>query len=284
MKLAITLCNELNETKTLQWNIGTSGIAARWANLLKTTARHNDNYYSNFDWWMAGHTQEHLDKIVSTMSTICNKLNDEKGFNIPAHWFENINRESLNQLHLEFHELAERTPDDPDVNQLNYIVHNAESCLSNIKWNKKFSNLIVNFNVFAQELLLPEDYLEFEHYSIPPGSLILGYDTIGKNLFHCYTDQDLDLISKNMVRPKVTLTSAVNCYISGMQETREPQNYYKWCDNNSILDAHGYDCRMPLHSGGQCIIGDPIDWDADGLTEWLLDSSGVHVHHWSLED
>lgn len=284
MKLIVKLRNSRGQYKNIQWSIRNLGIAARWANMLKTTPRQNQNYHSEFDWWMAGYTQEHFDKIVSAMSTVCARLNAEKGFDIPAHWFENISRESLNQLHLEFHELAESAPNDSDVNQLNYIVHNAESCLSNIKWNKKFSNLIVNFNVFAQEPLLDSDYLEFQHYSIPPGSLILGYDTIGKNLFHCYVDQDVDLMQRRMVRPKITLTSAVNCYINGMLETQEPQNYYKWCDDNSVLDAYGYDCRLPQHSGGQCIIGDPVDWDADGLTEWLLDSSGVHVHHWVLED
>lgn len=283
MKLAITLRNNLDETKTLQWTIGTSRLAVRWANLLKNTPRHNNNYHSEFDWWMAGYSQQHFDKIVSTMATVCAQLNADKGFAIPAEWFENVTRDSLNQLHLEFHELAERTPNDSDVNQLNYIVHNAESCLSNMQWNKKFSNLIVNFNVFAQEPLQPDDYVEFDHYSVPPGSLILGYDTIGKNLFHCYTDRDLDLISKNMVRPKITLTSAVNCYINGLLETQEPQNYYKWCDDNRILD-HGYNCRQPLHSGAQCVIGEPLDWDAEGLTEWLLGGGGVHVHHWCLED
>lgn len=284
MKLTITLCNDLNQTKILQWTIRNSGLATRWANLVKSTPRQNDNYHSEFDWWMAGYTQEHFDKIVSTMATVCARLNADKGFDIPSDWFENVTRDSLNQLHLEFHELAERTPNDSDVNQLNYIVHNAESCLSNIRWNKKFSNLIVNFNVFAQELLMTDDYLEFDTYNILPGSLILGYDTIGKNLFHCYTDQDLELVSKHMVRPKITLTSAVNCYINGMQETQEPQNYYKWGDDNDLLATHGYDCRLPLHSGGQCVIGEPLDWNAEGLTEWLLSGSGVHVHHWALED
>jgi len=284
MKLAITLRNNLGQTKILQWTIGNSNLATRWAKLIKNNPRQNEHYHSEFDWYMAGHTQSHFDKIVSNMATICKKLNADKGFNIPVHWFENVTRESLNQLHLEFHELAERSPNDSDVNQLNYIVHNAESCLSNIKWGKKFSNLITNFNVFANTPLLPEDYLEFDTYSIEPGMLILGYDTIGKSLYHCYTDNDIDLIKQQMIRPKLTLSSATNCYISGQLDSREPAQYYKWCDDNDILGEYGYDCRAPLHSGGHCVIGTPINWDTETLTEWMVNSESIRVQHWELQD
>ncbi len=282
MKLTVTLSNQ-QEIKTLQWLISESDIATRWASLIKTAPRQNENYHSDFDWYMAGYTPEHFDKIVAQMTAICSRLNAEKGFDIPVDWFQNLTRDSLNGLHLKFHELAENIPNDPDINQLNYIVHNAESCLSNIKWNKKFSSLIFNLNVLVQEPLKPEDYLQFDQYNIAPGSLILGYDTIGKNLFHCYTDQDLDLVSSGMVRPKLTLTSAVNCYIAGMPELREPQQYYKWCSDNN-LTQYGYDCHDPLHTGGSCVIGTPINWDSDGLTEWLVNSGSVRVKHWAIED
>lgn len=283
MKLTVTL-RSTSETKTLQWRIGDSKLARRWANLVTSTPRQNENYYSDFDWWMAGYTQDHLDKIVNRMATICAKLNAEKGFDIPSAWFLNINRESLNQLHLQFHELAERISNDSEINQLNYIVHNAESCLSNMQYKQKFSNLIVNLNVFAQEPLTQEDYLEFTEYSIAPGTLLLGYDTIGKNLYHCYQDNDIDLIGAGMVRPKLNLTSAVSCYIAGSPNSTEPARYYKWCEDNNILDQYRYDCHAPLHSGGHCVIGTPVDWNADQLTEWLLNSDGVQVHQWAIED
>lgn len=284
MKLTITLCNKHNENKILQWSIMDTNIATRWAKLVKSTPRHNDNYHSDFDWWMAGYTQEHFDKIVNSMATICARLNAEKNFNIPPEWFENVNRESLNQLHLKFHELAETIPNDPEINQLNYIVHNAESCLLNMQCNQKFSNLILNLNVFAQETLTESDYLEFDAYSVTPGSLLLSYDTIGKNLYHCYRDNDIDLIRTGMVRPKLNLTSAISCYISGSIDNREPARYYNWCQDNDILSKYGYDCHLPLHTGGCCVIGTPIDWDSDTLTEWLLSSTDVHVHQWIIED
>lgn len=284
MKLTITLRNDLDETKTLQWTIGNSNLATRWAALVKSTPRRDKNYHSEFDWWMAGYTQEHFAKIVNSMAFICARLNAEKGFDIPAEWFENVDRDTLNRLHLKFHELAENIPNDPAINQLNYIVHNAESCLLNIKWNQKFSNLILNLNIFAREPLAQEDYVEFTEYSVAPGTLILSYDTIGKNLYHCYKDNDLDLISAGMVRPKLNLTSAISCYIGGSIDAREPARYHKWCKDNDVLARHGYDSHNPLHSGGCCVIGTPIDWDADSLTEWLLSGSSVHVHHWCLED
>lgn len=284
MKLTVTLQNDQLENKILQWILKDSSIACRWANLVKSTPRQNENYHSDFDWWMAGYTQEHFDKIVASMATICSRLNLEKGFDIPPEWFNNVNRESLNQLHLKFHELAERIANDPAINQLNYIVHNAESCLLNIHWKQKFSNLILNLNVFAQEPLTADDYLEFTEYSVAPGTLMLSYDTIGKNLYHCYKDNDIDLIGSGMVRPKLNLTSAISCYIGGSIDNREPSRYHKWCDDNDILGKYGYDSRSPLHSGGCCVIGEPQDWDADSLTEWLLGGSGVHVHHWCLDD
>jgi hypothetical protein len=283
MKLTVTL-RSTSETKTLQWQISNSKLAQRWVNLVTSTPRQNENYHSDFDWWMAGYTQEHLDKIVKQMATICAKLNAEKGFDIPPDWFLNVNRDTLNKLHLEFHELAERTPNDSAINQLNYIVHNAESCLLNMQWKQKFSNLILNLNVFAQEPLTAEDYLEFTEYSIAPGSLMLSYDTIGKNLYHCYKDNDVALISAGMIRPKLALTSAISCYIGGSIDRREPARYFKWCSDNDILGKYGYDCHAPLHSGGHCVIGTPDDWNADQLTEWLLNSDGVQVHHWAIEN
>jgi hypothetical protein len=284
MKLSVTLQNNLSETKILQWNIGNSNLAIRWANMLKNKPRRNEYYHSEFDWYMAGYTQEHFDKIVNRMSNICKKLNLTKGFDIPSSWFENLTRESLNQLHLKFHSMAEDMPSDDEINQLNYIVHTAESCMSNIHWKQKFSNLIMNFNVFDCEDLVESDYLEFTNYSVGPGTLILSYATIGKNLFHCHMDNDLELVKNHMVRPKLTLTPAVNCYIGGSEDRRQPARYYKWCDDNNILDQFGYDCHAPLHSGGHCIIGVPIDWDADTLTEWLVDSESIRVQYWELQD
>lgn len=284
MKLTITLTNLQCQDKTLQWDIKDSTIATRWANMLKTTPRQNENYHSAFDWYTVGYTQEHLDKIVSNMSAICNKLNLTKGFDIPNSWFENLTRESLNQLHLKFHSMAEDIPSDKDIDQLNYIVHNAEACMSNMYWKQKFGNLVANFNVFDCEELSESDFLEFNNYSIEPGALILSYATIGKNLYHCYIDNDLELIQNQMVRPKVTLTPAVNCYITGTNASHQPVQYYKWCDDNNIFDKYGYDCRNPMHTGGHCVIGTPIDWNADSLTQWLLDSTDVHVRHWALED
>lgn len=259
-------------------------MAQRWANMLKTSPRRNQDYHNAFDWWIAGHTQQHLDKIVNSMATTCAKLNAEKGFDIPPEWFLNVTRESLNRLHLKFHELAEVAPNDFEINQLNYIVHSAESCINNMHYKLNSSNLFVGFNIFDHEPLTPEDYLEFTEYVIAPGALTLSYATIGKNLYHCYNDNDIDLISAGMVRPKLTLTPAANCYLNGSNNYREPARYFKWCEDNNILGKYGYDCHDPLHSGGCCMIGTPTGWDGNEVTEWLIDSVGVHVHHWAIED
>ena len=284
MKLTVTLHNDLGEPKILQWQIADSNIAARWANMLKVTPRRDQNYHSPFDWYTVGYTQEHLDKIVAKMATICNKLNLTKEFDIPSSWFENLTRESLNQLHLKFHTMAEDVPSHKDVDQLNYIVHNAEACMSNMQWKQKFGNLVMNFNVFDSDELTDAEYLEFNNYMVTPGALILSYDTIGKNLYHCHMDNDLELVKNQMVRPKLTLTPAINCYITGSEDNRQPAKYHKWCTDNNVLALYGYDSHSPLHSGGCCVIGTPVNWNADDLTEWLLSSTEVHAHHWELQD
>lgn len=274
-----------DESKTFEWEITKDPLAQKWLDILRNCPRATEDYNSDYDWWSVGHTEEHFNTIKERMKTVSSKLNAENGFEIPLEWYENLNRENLNRLHKKFHEIAENlSMPNLDVNMLNYTVHVAESCLTNISNQTRTGYFVYFYNTFANIPLTEEDYQSFNCYNVKPGQLVLSYSTIGKNLYHCYVDNDMTIIKSRMVRPKQTLTSSTSLYINGQYQPNEPAGFYKWCQDNQI-DQYGYDYTAPEHTGGQCIIGNPVGvWDEDSLINWVLNSDRVKVRRWSLID
>ena len=171
---------------------------------------------------------------------------------------DKINRENLNQLHKQFHFYEEAHQDEVGRHRkayqdLNYMIHSIETMLA------ESSN--TQYAVWASEPYshsIPIDNSIRPYWSTktlvrPPGSLYLGYATIGKNLRHVYMDNDVQLVLEDGIRPQQAITSEVLLFCdSARMLDSNVQNILiqRWAKNNNLKinfeDPAIKNCNLPF--------------------------------------
>lgn len=158
-------------------------------------------------------------------------------------------RDLLNYLHHEFHKFEENYPIsnsllyDP-LQQLNVDVHAVEHLLY-VAPDHRASRL--SFFYFTKTGLEKPKLTEemFPYFNIDclvNGCIYLGYHTVGKNLQHCYVDNDIELVKKGMVRPQQFISSEVSIVFSIKEDFSEHYAEYmkekieEWVIDNSLQD------------------------------------------------
>ena len=281
----VIFSNNTNGEISCVWKVREHALAKQWLEILKSFDS-TRGYNSDFDWIMAGNTPGHLETIVNKMRSISEKLVREKGMAIPLELYNNLTRDALNTLHLKFHELAENiSGSDNDLDWLNRIVHRAEMCISNVENNSTRAAVTLQLNAYQRIPLDDKDRVLFDAKTIVPGTLIAGYSTIGKNLFSAYWDRDMTLLETKMVRPKIDMSSEVVITMSNYNISIKDEGYFKWCDENKILEKYGYDCRAPEHTPYSLVLADPIEFDNNKLNDFLIAADlgeAAFVKHWEV--
>lgn len=97
----------------------------------------------------------------------------------------------------QWHERFEHTQHcyDPQWHEINLLIHQAQ-------WSTAGKSRVGYFHYSADQLDLPEitdeQRRDFQ-YAAQPGDLVLGYHTIGKDLWAAYTDRDHQLVRNGAV-------------------------------------------------------------------------------------
>lgn len=284
MNFIVTLENSVGEKRQLNWHLLDNPLIRRWIDLMRN--HRAETFHSQWDWWALGYSREHLDTVWSEMQDLVTLINKKDNAGINVLLIQSCTRENLNELHKQFHLLAENNNPSKEIHRLNYLVHIAENCVSNLSSGTDFGFMVSRFNNYYVEPLTNDDYQYFDSYIIQPGDLSMGYSTIGKNLRHCADNDDLEVIKQGMVRPKITLTSEIHAVFGSAgkgQRTEETvkNNYFKWCDDNNV-ESYGYNYREPVHTGGYCILGRMTDFDHREFTNWVITSDRVIVVDWQI--
>lgn len=283
--LEIAFRNNKNERNVFRWLVNNKTITQKWLTLLRGTP---DRYHHPWDFWAVGHTSDHYEIIKNSIIEISQRLNQQHGFDIPLELCYNLTQENLNTLHLKFHEVAEKLPSSiDDLDQLNRLVHNAETTQRNLQWPGRDNYAIFTLNSFNKQPLVLDDYLEFDADCIPAGSLTISYSTIGKSLFNCSSDNDLLLVQSNMVRPKIMLSCEVKLSLSEIDQSnsRAISDHYRWCENHNVKQF-GYDPYDPIHITKECVLALPHESDIGNLYQWAIDSNmgEIVIESWALGD
>lgn len=85
------------------------------------------------------------------------------------------------------------------------------------------------------ENLLPQDYILFNAETFW-GYLYLGYNTLGKNWISIATDNDLDVVKRNAVRPQKRFAAEFILEFKQKGQLYATQNmFYNWILNNNLL-------------------------------------------------
>lgn len=284
----VVLQNQIKEEVQCIWQVRDHKLAKQWVEILKSFEPER-GYSSDFDWISVGNTAEHLNYIIDKMRVISENLVAEKNLDIPVHLYNNLTRDSLNILHMKFHELAEdlQPLSDSGLDWLNRVVHRAEMCIANIKNKSAGAFITLQLNAFKRIPIVDEDRSLFDSSILTPGLLVAGYSTIGKNLYSAYVDNDISLLENQMVRPKLDMSSEVRIVVTNqtINRTSNFNDYFKWCDSNKVLEKYGYDCRAAIHVPYELVLADPVEYDNTKLNDFLVSSDlgdSAKVKHWEV--
>jgi len=168
----------------------------------------------------------------------------------------------LNSLHLMFHKYSENNSTDYEWDLLNIRIHHLEQQIKNMKsYQKQIAvlNCVIadkETNLVEQRPIL-DNLREFWGYIPRSGDLTLGYYTLGKTIWNCVNDNDVECVRQNMVRPQIMVSTENLCRISKIHAPNDVANESRhlivknWIRQNSLEDF--IDLNLPEN----CFHGKP---------------------------
>lgn len=224
-------------------------------------------------------TLEKIQNIWAEMYQGVQAVNSKQWIDIdyldmPEHFDPNNNPQALlNHLHYEFHRFEEailterwRIIDnsyDP-LQIVNVLIHKLEQMTTN--WFSGFdlekTLLVSTFFIHRTNPTdgnpslslrpITDDLYQYWNPSDSNGVLLLGYHTVGKTLYHCYRDNDVNLIRQGMVRPQVTIGTETQMFFGGWPVVdQQPllEGMHQWVRDNQLENyVNSYE---PKHSLSQ---------------------------------
>lgn len=116
--------------------------------------------------------------------------------------------------------------------------------------------------------LEPEDYRDFT-LEENPGDLWLDFGTVGKDLFHCFCTNDLELVQQQMVSAQWELKPWVS-YLWSRRTASDAQKfageYFKWIQENNL--SQYIDINDPKYTPGRHRLGNCISHDFSNSQEF----------------
>jgi hypothetical protein len=255
-----------SDVKTLRYQIIDSPVADAWWNIVQGALASPDCHISN-NQWIHNAPNDSIDALWERMKLLIDELNTGRHGQLPqlvmpAQFNPNIDySDILNYLHLQFHEFSEQkqnhTTDYTPISELNVLIHKIEAVLQQGPMSCGFY-LDWQFSTEAPRVINIEDTELYQHWTSARtfGDIMLGYHTIGKNLWMCYKDNDVDLVKSGMFRQQQTISNEVNLiFRSDLKRYSKNNNFLflcKWLDDNNLTQY--VDMTKPYN----CAIGQPL--------------------------
>ena len=225
----IDFSNERGNKETLRYQIADTPVSRIWLDRVRWhLALPNCHIFDN-QWAATYPSLEIIQDLWRVMKRLVDEANSGKFIQIdyidmPPEYDPDIdNRDLLNYLHFEFHRFEEILAGtlvvyDP-LQQLNVEIHKLEAMLETVH-DSKTALLCCGFFLHGNRYASPTggDFVvpiedpslyQYWNYDDAFGDLLLGYHTVGKNLQHCWHDNDQELIRRNFIRPQTTISCEV---------------------------------------------------------------------------
>jgi len=225
-----------------------------------------------------------LDKIQQTWNEMYQGVQaanskqwvDVDYISMPEHFDPDNNPQALlNHLHYEFHRFEEAVANEPwrVVNKtfdplqiVNVLIHKLEQMTNTWFAGCEPDKTLLVSTFFVHRVNsydgnpvlairpIPTELYQYWNHGDVFGVLLLGYHTIGKNLFHCYKDNDVELVQRGMVRPQIILGTETQLVFSKWQHRTGQQAQYlremhQWVKDNHLESF--VDLNDPKHNLSQ---------------------------------
>lgn len=160
--------------------------------------------------------------------------------------------EALNYLHKRFHYIAEKFHGMPDptkcdftaiarkLSEINTAIHRIENRTMIANAAGGYVNITLR-DSYKRSTYIDDDLRRYFYHEpniqTRPGDLWLSYGTIGKTLWDCYRDNDVQLVREMGLRPKITITSEHAISFGARVPTNLQDNLLqvvKWLQDNKL--------------------------------------------------
>ena len=289
MEFIVTFRNHKNDEMRFKWELFDRRYTTAWSELmLDWKSKWKDGVPQFKDKWFISSTNEDFLNYIKEI-----KQHVERIDSIGQHYVgsekinENITREELNRIHEEFHkyvETCEKNSDNPDIREteelchkLNDLVHLTEIAEKNRHLPNPDKRIIATA---TPHMHVDYNDTDYEHFTCTmcKGWIYVGYATPGKNLFHCFCDDDIPVVEKNLVRQSQGLSNELHIELDGlndidsMYESGVTKKYYEWCKENDV-EKYGYEYTKPIYKPGRIPLAKPID-NVDDLVKFFESRQG----------
>lgn len=270
MKLYFELENTQGEKRPFTYQLGTGPTVQKFERVTREALTKLGNFPHGLSFGFRPNEHD-LSQRVERMNHLIDLINREgqvtiAGPLVPA---SELTQERLNFLHLKFHEYEEREASSPSftvtaksLRELNILIHQIEQNRASLN-----APVFTQYLIFLLQKTIDTPMDEADHLNktleLHHGDLMLGYCTVGKSLFHCYKDNDIELVRSKMVRDQVTINTEVVCAFpqiddDALKAKAEVERFHQWCERHQVQDF-GYDYRLPLHRPGNVCLGKLIE-------------------------
>lgn len=280
---------DVNDVKSVFWRIADTPVADAWLETVRWHLALPDCHVFENQMSTFIPTLEKTRAVWQNMRRLVDEANSGKYIQLdgkiemPDEFDHTIdNQPLLNFLHYEFHRFEEAVANqrigvaytyDP-LMILNVEIHKLEKMVKMFDPNGKDSNpnnILMNctffFNGDRQKLPQPgvstipvkPEWYPYWNHDYDYGDMVLGYHTVGKNIMHCWHDNDTDLIKKDMLRPQKQIGNEVLLMFRGYPVTTGEAEHHvtlihKWIKDNN-LESY-VDLSLPEHNvSGQPLLG-----------------------------
>lgn len=222
---------------------------------------------------------ENIQDLSSRLTFLIDKLRNQFNFNLPS-WSGvkegSYNQSELNRLHEEFHRQEDAlnrvekqavvTPEMKEyLEDLNIYIHKIEAAKRNRNAPDKFC-VTTKLNIGDRKSTKVDMTQELRECFAPTpvtdqvGSnnvhIALGYHTVGKDIFSCFLDNDIELVRGGLVTPQRAIWSEFNIiampYFKVSEHKALQSKLNQWVRSNGlqeIIDTNAPEnnyCIQPL--------------------------------------
>lgn len=240
VNLKVDFVDDEDKIHSLLFNIYNSKLARRWANLVLRNQKNSDAKL-NFTFINSTSTN----KIIEDLNICITNINQVYDKSIKLNKFvDKLTTQETNDLHEEFEIYGNRinylknqqskAPPEKiywteelhnNFLRLNDLIHLYEEAVNNK--NSKFLNMSVLYDYYPQEHFQPiqESDKIWLRDKFAWGGVYLGYNTLGKDWLKVISDNDLEVINREQVRPQERFSAETwinfgpdfNDYYSGIE-------------------------------------------------------------------
>lgn len=295
--IRIIFLNEEGKHSALDFQIYDTVIAQRWLETIRENQLDTNKFiHSTF----INRTIEDIPKVHAELTEKIKLINQFYHILVPLHSEDTLlTHEQLNELHFHYEEYGDYVKFMPPGVESTKIIHSSFLRLNELihiyeyalESTKEFPCMSMLFDYYPQTIFKPiqERDKHFLRCNYKWGQVYLGYNTLGKDWTAAYSDNDLDLVKRQSVKPQRRF--AAETWINFSRNDDEYTNsmmFEKWYDglSDDLKELVPYEDLNDLTYGkfliGEIVINNKLLSFEPDINKWLMPNSQTKAD-WNLK-